>query len=122
MYGVALGLSSGSSDDVQGRVALEKQTQQVTAALQDSFEVTLGGAGGAVHSWGRCLAVRADGLADLRSQLGNALAEKSRDAGLRAVGVVAYREVRMCARSGQNVRASVCLVIYLSAADRPAPK
>ena len=99
MHGRSSGMSPGSSDGVQGRVALEKQTQQIAAAVEDSFEVSLGGAGGAARSWGRCLAVRADGLADLRSHLGNALAEKSRDAGLRAVGVVAYREVRNCVRS-----------------------
>ena len=39
------------------------------------------------------MAVRADGLPELRSQLGNALAEKSQAAGLRAVAVVAYIEV-----------------------------
>ena len=79
----------------QGRVELEKQRKLVSAALEDCFEVSLGGADGAAQGWGHCLAVRADSLAELRSQLGNALAEKSRDAGLRAVAVVAYREVCM---------------------------
>ena len=77
----------------QGRVALEKQSLQVAAALEGSYEVHIGGMRGGAQGWGRCLAVRVDSLADLRSQLGNALAEKSRDAGLRAVGVVAYLEV-----------------------------
>ena len=86
-------------DGVQGRVALEEQSKQIAAALEGSFEV---GADGAAQSWGRCLAVRADGLAELRSQIGNALAEKSRDAGLRAVGVVAYREVRQHRPQGRR--------------------
>ena len=78
----------------QGRVELEQQSRRIAAALEDSFEVILGGADGAARDWGRCLAVRADSLPELRSQLGNALAEKSRAAGLRAVAVVAYCEVR----------------------------
>ena len=80
---------------VQGHVEVEQQSQRVAAALKDSFEVRLGSADGAARGWGRCLAVRADSLPELRSQLGNALAEKSRAAGLRAIGVVAYHEVRM---------------------------
>jgi hypothetical protein len=65
----------------------------VQAALQGSFRVALGAAAGQAAGWGECLAVLVGPeLGALRSQLGNELAAKSRDAGLRAMGVVAYTE------------------------------
>lgn len=66
---------------------------RIAAALETTFEVDLGGQKAGSETWGRCLAVRAEGLSELRSQLGNSLAEKSQSAGLRAVAVVAYIEV-----------------------------
>ena len=76
-----------------GEPVLAEEARAVEGALGAAFPVRLGGAGG---RWGRCLAVRVEGrLAQLRSQLGNALAERSRDAGLRAMGLVAYVEPAM---------------------------
>lgn len=78
---------------MQGHIQLKEQRVRIAAALASNFEVELGGWRAGGRCWGRCLAVRADGLPELRSQLGNALAEKSQAAGLRAVAVVAYIEV-----------------------------
>ena len=60
-----------------------------------AFVVTLGGASEANQkAWGQCLAVRADSsLAQIRSSLGNALAQASASQGLKAIGVIAYVEV-----------------------------
>ena len=78
----------------QGKGALEQQAQQVAAALKSAFIVTLGGASEVHKQWGRCLAIRADStLAQIRSSLGNALAQASASQGLRAIGVIAYLEV-----------------------------
>ena len=73
---------------------LDKQDRQIVEALKSAFVVNLGGSSGAEHQWGHCLAVKADSsLAQIRSSVGNALAQASADRGLRAIGVVAYIEV-----------------------------
>lgn len=78
----------------QGKAALEQQAQQIAAALKMAFVVTLGGASDARKQWGQCLAIQADSsLAQIRSSLGNALAQASANQGLRAIGVIAYVEV-----------------------------
>ena len=79
----------------QGKEALERQAQQIAAALKMAFVVTLGGASEANHKeWGQCLAIQADSsLAQIRSSLGNAVAQASASQGLRAIGVIAYIEV-----------------------------
>lgn len=62
--------------------------------LKSAFVVTLGGAPDNQKQWGSCLAVKTDSsLAQLRSSIGNALAQASSSQGLRAIGVVAYVEV-----------------------------
>lgn len=76
----------------KGYEALAEQERQIRTACASAIVLQLGGAHGQAAGWGTCLGVRADGLAHLRSQLGNRLAELSRDRGLRAVGVVAYEE------------------------------
>ncbi len=79
---------------MQGHLALEEQTRQVAAALESAFTIQLGGSEGAGHQWGKCLGVRADGdLSQIRSTVGNALAQASVDRGLQPIGVVAYVEV-----------------------------
>lgn len=90
----------------RGQPILEEQQRQVQAAVGTAFEVALGGAAGGARGWGRCLAVRVgDGLAGLRSQLGNALAEESKARGLRPVAVVAYIEVGGWVQWGCGVQA-----------------
>ena len=79
---------------LQGHAALQEQKEQIAAALQSAFLVQLGGAEGANTKWGKCLGVRADGnLSQIRSSVGNALAEASAEQHLRAIAVVAYVEV-----------------------------
>ena len=73
---------------------LEQQAKQIAAAMDSAFVVTLGGQPGSKKQWGQCLAVKVDSsLAQIRSSLGNALAQASADQGLRAIAVVAYIEV-----------------------------
>lgn len=76
----------------QGDLVLGEQQKAIDEVLQHSFVISLGGLNG---KFGRCLAVRADQAKDLRSHIGHALAMKSRDAGLRAMGAVAYIETAM---------------------------
>lgn len=78
---------------VQGRQCIAEQDKVVAGIVAASFPIQLGGAGNAERGWGSCLAVRADGASDLRSQIGSVLAAKSQAAGLRAIGAVTYIEV-----------------------------
>lgn len=81
---------------MQGTEALNKQEQLIAAALKTAFIVTLGGSKGTQQQWGCCLGVLANAeLSSIRSALGNALAQASEQRGLRAIGVVAYHEVRV---------------------------
>lgn len=80
---------------LQGQQALAEQQKLVAAVLEMAFPIALGGhdASDTQPGWGRCLAVQvSQAVAKHRSALGNALAEKSRQTGLRACGAVVYRE------------------------------
>lgn len=79
----------------QGEAVLDEQERIVREAVAHAFVVQLGGKHGLDKGWGRCLAVRADTVAYLRSQLGNELALKSRAQNLEPMGLVAYIEVRL---------------------------
>lgn len=70
----------------QGMISLAHKQKLISEALEQSFEIALGGG-----EFGRCLAVNADeALSELRSELGNQLASKSQDRNLRGVGAIAY--------------------------------
>ncbi|KAG0581149.1 hypothetical protein KC19_4G228500 [Ceratodon purpureus] len=71
----------------KGKVSLKEKQKLIDQALDQCFTVSLG-----EGNFGQCLAVRADSVAHLRSELGNQLAAKSRDQGLRAIGAVVYIE------------------------------
>eukprot|EP00891_Asterochloris_glomerata_P005881 jgi/Astpho2/5881/fgenesh1_pm.00080_%23_13_t len=82
----------------RGQQALAEQQKLVAAVLEMAFPIALGGhdASDTQPGWGRCLAVQvSQAVAKHRSALGNALAEKSRQTGLRACGAVVYREPDM---------------------------
>lgn len=74
----------------RGKVSLQEKQKLIDLTLDRSFVVSLG-----QGKFGQCLAVRADAVANLRSELGNQLAAKSRDQGLRAIGAVVYVEEAM---------------------------
>ena len=78
---------------VQGKVAQAEIDKKIAKALAGSQIVRLGGQ---QKDFGRCLAVLAGetDLSQIRSQLGNSLAAKSGEEGLRSIGLIAYREVR----------------------------
>lgn len=79
----------------RGKPILAEQQRQIELAVAAAFPVSLGGSAGATRGWGRGLAVvGGEEVAQLRSQIGNALAERAQEQGLRAVAVVAYTEVR----------------------------
>lgn len=71
----------------KGKVSLQEKQKLIDQALDNSFAVSLG-----QGKFGQCLAVRVDSVANLRSELGNQLAAKSRDQGLRPIGAVVYVE------------------------------
>ncbi|KAJ0230057.1 DHHA1 domain protein [Hirschfeldia incana] len=73
----------------RGRESLSKKRQLIQQALEQSYEIVLGGADD--EEFGRCLAVNGDEIAELRSELGNQLAEKSKGMRLRGVGAVVYK-------------------------------
>ncbi|CAD7702849.1 unnamed protein product [Ostreobium quekettii] len=75
-----------------GRTRLEDEQKIMDTVLKESFEVAIGGHVGLANGWGSCLAVRADDVRQLRSELGNRLADISQSRGLRAMGLVAYFE------------------------------
>jgi hypothetical protein len=93
-------------DDViaAGRADLRRQQEIVEDALKTAFIVNLGGPG---HNWGQALAVEVPAdVASLRSQLGNALAGHASSRGLRAMGLVAYREAEM-APDSEDIKVSL---------------
>ncbi|KAK8916234.1 hypothetical protein KSP39_PZI022822 [Platanthera zijinensis] len=59
-------------------------------ALDQSYEITLG-----CGLFGHCLAVNADYISQLRSELGHQLAVKSRNLNLRGIGAVVYKVPRL---------------------------
>eukprot|EP00927_Polykrikos_kofoidii_P053703 TRINITY_DN4826_c0_g1_i1.p1 TRINITY_DN4826_c0_g1~~TRINITY_DN4826_c0_g1_i1.p1 ORF type:complete len:343 (-),score=76.36 TRINITY_DN4826_c0_g1_i1:126-1154(-) len=73
----------------EGEAILKEQDRKIDERLQQGFEISLGEAD---MGWGKCLAVRGDGLEDLRSEMGNRLARRSLEIGLRGVSCVAYQE------------------------------
>ncbi|VVA19613.1 PREDICTED: phosphoesterase [Prunus dulcis] len=70
----------------QGMASLSKKQKLIDEALNQSYEIALGGG-----AFGNCLAVNADSISELRSELGHQLATKSRSLNLRGIGAVLYR-------------------------------
>ncbi|GAB4845412.1 hypothetical protein Ancab_038819 [Ancistrocladus abbreviatus] len=70
----------------KGMASMSKKQNLIDEALKDSFGIALGGG-----EFGHCLAVNADSISELRSELGHQLACKSRSMMLRAIGAVVYR-------------------------------
>jgi len=75
----------------EGKKALKLKNDIVKSELEKSFTIFLGGKD---STHGSCLAVITE-FPGYRSELGNQLAEKSRDKGLRAIGCIAYYEEGM---------------------------
>ncbi|XP_073064695.1 uncharacterized protein [Primulina eburnea] len=70
----------------RGMSSLAKKQRLINEVLKQSEEIALGGG-----AFGHCLAVNADSVYELRSELGNQLANKSREMNLRGIGAVVYR-------------------------------
>ncbi|KAJ6295017.1 hypothetical protein OIU76_022998 [Salix suchowensis] len=70
----------------QGRESLSVKQKLIDDTLDQSYEIALGGGAS-----GRCLAVNADSVSELRSELGQQLATKSRNLKLRGIGAIVYR-------------------------------
>ncbi|KAI3797238.1 hypothetical protein L1987_32493 [Smallanthus sonchifolius] len=70
----------------QGMISLSQKQALINEVLDQSYEIVLDDG-----SSGHCLAVNADSVSDLRSELGHQLAEKSRNHNLRGIGAVVYR-------------------------------
>ncbi|KAJ4834247.1 hypothetical protein Tsubulata_046714 [Turnera subulata] len=70
----------------QGMVSLSVKQKLIDDTLGQSYKIALGGG-----NFGHCLAVDADSVSELRSELGHQLAIKSRDLKLRGIGAVVYR-------------------------------
>ncbi|XP_068640291.1 uncharacterized protein [Aristolochia californica] len=70
----------------QGQATLANKQHLIDEILEQSYEFALGGG-----LFGHCLAVDADSISNLRSELGNQLAEKSKNLNLRGIGAVVYR-------------------------------
>lgn len=69
----------------QGMMSLSHKQTLITEVLDQSYEISLGGG-----DFGRCLAVNADSVSELRSELGHQLAKKSCRMNLRGIGAVVY--------------------------------
>ncbi|KGN63972.1 uncharacterized protein LOC101214462 [Cucumis sativus] len=70
----------------QGIVSLSHKQKLIDGVLNQSYSITLGGG-----AFGRCLAVDADSVSELRSELGHQLATKSQNLNFRGIGAVVYR-------------------------------
>ncbi|KAJ0106181.1 hypothetical protein Patl1_19508 [Pistacia atlantica] len=70
----------------QGMVSLSHKQKLIEDTLDQSYEIALGSG-----AFGRCLAVDAHSISELRSELGHQLATKSRNLNLRGIGAVVYR-------------------------------
>ncbi|KAL4579055.1 hypothetical protein LXL04_015190 [Taraxacum kok-saghyz] len=70
----------------QGIQSLSQKQTLISEVLDQSYEIMLDD-----EASGHCLAVNADSISDLRSELGHQLAEKSRNQNLRGIGAVVYR-------------------------------
>lgn len=75
-----------------GKVIQREQALQIESRLKESFEISFEEVD---PNWGGCMAVRADGLQHLRSEIGNQLAQQSLTTGLRGMSCVAYVEPAM---------------------------
>lgn len=69
----------------KGKESLKAKQAAIDDVLKTSFAVDLGRG-----RYGQCLAVHADSVAHLRSELGNQLAARSLENGLRPIGAVIY--------------------------------
>nr|ACF88468.1 unknown [Zea mays] len=69
-----------------GQATLLEKQRLIDDCLEKSYEISLG-----CGQFGSCLAVDADAISNLRSELGNQLASKSRDFNLRGIGAVVYK-------------------------------
>lgn len=69
----------------QGMLSLSHKQRLIDEVLNQSYEIALGGG-----DFGRCLAVNADSVTELRSELGHQLANKSCRMNLRGIGAVVY--------------------------------
>ncbi|KAI3724623.1 hypothetical protein L2E82_36406 [Cichorium intybus] len=69
----------------QGMKSLSQKQTLINEVLDQSYEIVLDDGAS-----GHCLAVNADSVSDLRSELGHQLAEKSRNQNLRGIGAVVY--------------------------------
>ncbi|XP_009621556.2 uncharacterized protein [Nicotiana tomentosiformis] len=70
----------------QGKISLSHKQKRIDEVFEKSFEIALG-----AGTFGCCLAVNADSLSELRSELGNQLAVRSRNMKLRGIGAVVYK-------------------------------
>ncbi|KAK1324797.1 hypothetical protein QJS10_CPA01g00203 [Acorus calamus] len=70
----------------QGQASLLSKQKLIDDILEQSYEIALGGG-----SLGHCLAVNADSISNLRSELGHQLANKSANQKLRGIGAVVYK-------------------------------
>ncbi|KAK4567423.1 hypothetical protein RGQ29_003276 [Quercus rubra] len=70
----------------QGMLSLSHKQVLIDDALNHSYQIAL-----AAGRFGHCLAVDADSISELRSELGHQLATKSRNQNLRGIGAVVYR-------------------------------
>uniref|UniRef100_A0A5B7BD01 DHHA1 domain-containing protein n=1 Tax=Davidia involucrata TaxID=16924 RepID=A0A5B7BD01_DAVIN len=70
---------------IQGMVSLSHKQKLINETLEQSYEIALGGG-----AFGHCLAVNADSVSELRSELGHQLAIKSCKMKLRGIGAVVY--------------------------------
>ncbi|KAH6770520.1 DHHA1 domain protein [Perilla frutescens var. hirtella] len=70
----------------QGMSSLADKQRMIEEVLEQSYEIALGGG-----AFGNCLAVNADSIQELRSELGHQLACKSLKMNLRGIGAVVYR-------------------------------
>jgi hypothetical protein len=86
----------------QGAAVLVDQSEKIARAVASARPLRLGGAR-AQPSWGLALGCVVSGeMVGWRSTLGNKLAQASKEAGLKPVGVVAYVEVRRAPGAGSR--------------------
>lgn len=69
-----------------GQDTLLHKQELIDKVLEQSYEISLGSG-----RFGCCLAVDADSVSNLRSELGHQLADKSRNLKLRGIGAVVYK-------------------------------
>ncbi|KAL9155464.1 hypothetical protein ABFS82_09G005100 [Erythranthe guttata] len=70
----------------QGMSSLAHKQSIIDGVLEHSYEIALGGG-----AFGHCLAVDADSVSELRSELGHQLANKSMKTNSRGIGAIVYK-------------------------------